>query len=394
MRTHQQFITELKKLINFYRSSLYAYDQTDYFLYQWRKKKDSLIEIDIEANPPSFYKSKSKGVVSENQKNLAEIVFVRFVSALEVFLIDQIREIFISHKEPFKKDNIILEFRQSDLLSIKSTADIYNLVISKELRRLSSGGFNEIIKYYNKSLKIDVAKIYPGFKVMEEYHQRRHLLVHRLGKTDQFYRDKYNYQEHNITVENFYLESCFEDFKKFSEELLEQVENRSKENFSIQKANKKPEAKCQIEVEFSKKTTPIFEPNYEFWAGDSLCMFNNLFDRKVFHSPQIPTFYLSGSASEILAYNAIVEAEVKRCKIKATIVSKISKPNSQKSITLDKYLIEKIRLKLPEQPWQKNQHKRTAKELGLSNAIVSKAITELIKNGSFKSQSGGKLLEG
>ena len=58
MRTHQQFISELNTLINFYRSSLYAYDQTDYFLYQWRKKKDDLIEIDIEVNPPTFYKSK------------------------------------------------------------------------------------------------------------------------------------------------------------------------------------------------------------------------------------------------------------------------------------------------------------------------------------------------
>lgn len=392
MRTHQQFISELNTLINFYRSSLYAYDQTDYFLYQWRKKKDDLIEIDIEVNPPTFYKSKVKGVVSENQKNLAEIVFVRFVSALEVFLIDQIREIFISHKEPFKKENIILEFKQSDLLSIKSTADIYNLVISKELRRLSSGGFNEIVKYYNKTLKIDIANIYPGFKVMEEYHQRRHLLVHRLGKTDQFYRDKYNYQGHNITVENFYLENCFEDFKKFSEEILEQVKNRSKENFSTQKNNKKPEAKCQIEVEFSKKTTPIFESNYEFWAGDALYMFNNIFDRKVFHSPEKPTFYLSGTAMQILAYIAIVETEIKRSKIKAIIVSKISNQNSNKPILLDKHLIEKIKLKLPEQPWQKNQHKRTAKELGLSNVIVSKAITELIKNGTFKLQRGGKIL--
>ena len=47
---------------------------------------------------------------------------------------------------------------------------------------------------------------------MEEYHDRRHLLVHRLGKADEQFRKKYNLKSQRITIEEDYLFECFDDF--------------------------------------------------------------------------------------------------------------------------------------------------------------------------------------
>lgn len=394
MTSFDQFNKELTKLEIFYKSSLYAYDQTDLLLYHWRKNHEKLKEIDIDINRPTFYKSKEKGIVSQNQKNLAEIIFVRCVSALEVFLVEQVREIFFITKEPFKKEHILIEFKQSDLLCAKSTTDIFNKIITKEIRKLSSGGFNEIIKYYKKTFSIDIAEINPKKEILEEYHQRRHLLVHRLGKTDQFYRDKYNYSEASITVEKFYLEHCFEDFKAFAFEIHLQIKSKLKNNFYIKTSKQKTEAKCKINVESLIKPTKIFDLNYEFLSGDSIIMVGNLFDQKIENDDGKFSFFVSGTKIEILAYINIIETEIQRGKIKAKVESKFSHKDSHKPKNeLTEYLLEKIRMRLPEQPWVNGQHKKTAKELGLANKTVSKAISILIEKGYFKKQINGKVVE-
>ncbi|WP_366185553.1 winged helix-turn-helix transcriptional regulator [Flavobacterium ovatum] len=394
MTTFDQFNKELTKLENFYKSSLYAYEQTDFLLYHWRKNQEKLKEINFEVVKPTFYKIKTKGTVSDNQKNLAEIIFVRCVSALEVYLTEQVREVFFITKEPFKKEHIMVEIKQSELLSAKSTTDIFNKIINKELRRLSSGGFGEIIKYYKKTLLIDISEIKPKRDIIEEYHQRRHLLVHRLGKTDQFYRDRYNYTEPTITVEKYYLEHCFEDFKEFAHEIHNQIKIKLTNNFYIKKSKQKSEAKCKIDLDLSSKKMNIFDSNYEFLSGDSITRFGNLFEQKIKNNDNSESIFISGTKIEMLAYVNILNAEIKRGKIKATVETKFSQKNSEKPRNeLTTYLLDKIKSRLPEQPWTKNQHKRTAKELGLSNKTVSRAIEKLIEDGILKKQYNGEIIE-
>jgi hypothetical protein len=153
----------------------------------------------------------------------------------------------------------LVELKQSDILSAKSTTEIFNKIINKELRRLSSGGFSEIVKYYKKTLLIDIAEIKPKREIIEEYHQRRHLLVHRLGKTDQFYRDRYNFSEPNITVEKYYLEHCFEDFREFAHEIHNQIKIKLDNNFYIKKTK---QTGVWQDCEFCSKFTFTFRKKF------------------------------------------------------------------------------------------------------------------------------------
>lgn len=62
-----------------------------------------------------------------------------------------------------------------------------------------------------------------------------------------------------------------------------------------------------------------------------------------------------------------------------------------KELTPD--LLEKVKLALPDQPWERGIHKAVANEVGLSNSLVTKAIRKLIEDGTFNEQIDGELYE-
>jgi hypothetical protein len=155
------------------------------------------------------------------RRALNEVVYVRVISILEVYLTDSLLDIFAESKTPFKSKN---EFKisQSELLSI-SQEDLFDRVISKECRKLSSGGFDIIVKYYKKNFHIDVSIMSPGLRKMQEYHDKRHLLVHRLGSTDEKYRRKYSTEELKIKIDNEYLDQAFSDIYSFVKEINRKI---------------------------------------------------------------------------------------------------------------------------------------------------------------------------
>ena len=72
--------------------------------------------------------------------------------------------IFAATKIPFQNKNEI-KFSQSEILSI-SQEDLLEKIITKECRKLSSGGFDEIKKYYKKNFNTDISSISPGLMKM------------------------------------------------------------------------------------------------------------------------------------------------------------------------------------------------------------------------------------
>ena len=280
MKAFQNFSYDINKLEAFYRSTIYTYEQTEEILsYQKRNKVqfDVKNETGLLIKQPHSFKAKRKSNI-ELRKNLCEIVFVRVVSALEVFLVDLVRDAFLESKEPFKKQDVIPQFSQAELLSFQSTSEIYAKIINKETRRLSSGGFLDIIKFYKKYFDVELANIAPGKSKMEEYHDRRHILVHRIGKTDIQYRDKYNTTKQSISIEEDYLLECIKDFRYFCDLVNNQVIFQLKNQFD-KKLNqgKRIERKVFIQIEFlTKIELDCIKPDYEFWANDEYSRFTDI----------------------------------------------------------------------------------------------------------------------
>lgn len=68
-------------------------------------------------------------------------------------------------------------------------------------------------------------------------------------------------------------------------------------------------------------------------------------------------------------------------------------PTQTPRIDLSPEIVNKVKSLLPAQPWPKHIHKTIAGEIGVSNALVQKAIRQLISDGIFKEQIDGKLYE-
>lgn len=399
MKAYQNFKREIEKLETFHKSTLYAYEETESLLHIWYKNKWKFNvenEIGFKVEKPELFGTK-RSRKTQRRKNLNEIVFVRLISALEVFLVDLVRDAFLETKEPFKKQDLIFQLSQAELLSIKSPASLYNKVINRECRKLSSSGFNEIIKYYKKNFQIDLASFTPGKSKMEEYHERRHLLVHRLGRTDIQYRDKYNTTKLAVSIDDNYFNECIEDLSVFSEmvnnQMIYQVETYSKKS---PKKKKEVERKITLKVSFQNENQELvyFQNGYEFWSQDEFSVFGDILDSTIIIDAKTIEFNLSGTFAQIRSYTRII----KRIQKKENITIEITKENIRTQNVphtriLDDELLKKIEEKLPTQPWETGIHKKIASELDVSNKLVSIAIQQLITKGIFKHQFDGKIID-
>ena len=232
---------------------------------------------------------------------------------------------------------------------------------------------------------------------MEEYHDRRHLLVHRLGKTDQQYRDKYNTSKSGISIDDSYLLDCFADFVAFSEMVNNQVIYKLKNDFEEKKKKEIiTERKLTIVIELLKDVIPeCLEPNFEFWAGDEFSMLSDILDSKKQIEPNKVELKISGTFRQIKSYTRLIRREQRqKVIILETVKEKICGVQAVPlQRILDEEILEQIKNKLPEQPWEKGVHKQIATELGFTNKLVSVAIQQLIARKIFKQQIDGIVID-
>jgi hypothetical protein len=65
----------------------------------------------------------------------------------------------------------------------------------------------------------------------------------------------------------------------------------------------------------------------------------------------------------------------------------------QPKIELTPELVERVRSRLPEQPWEKDIHKIVAREAGISNSLATRIIKRLVTDGIVYDQVDGELFE-
>lgn len=349
MTAFVNFNQELKRLREFYQATIYAYNQTDYFLRLKRKHTEDLTNLEIKIEKqPNFYRLKKPSAVSANEKNLSEIVFIRVISGLEVYMKDSILEIFRKNKLPFKNLKKDLKFDYNELLSFKSTADIVNKLIKTELREVKNGGISELVRYYNNTFGLEINIGSPEFKKLLKYHDQRHILVHRLGKTDEVYRKKYGYNIFTISIDEDYLMTCIDDFNAFVNQIEELLELKFKDEYYRLEQSKKPEKQIRFSVEILKGKPEIFNFNYEFWIDEQPVMFGNILrDREDIDTKKF-IISIAGKNREIENYIKIVDSFASKNKIKVEYLLKKKKQLPP----LSRETLIKIKEYLPPIPWE------------------------------------------
>ncbi len=400
MEAYDKFQTEFAHLEMLLASTLFAYDET--ILRSTQRAKEGFIDrkepiFRTLAGGNEFKLANTlKSLHNKYKKSfrtiLRETIFVRAISVLEVFLIDTVREILLARKDLFLNSEIVT-ISYPHLLSFKNSSEIFSYVINKECRNLQNGGFKDINKYFRNRLKIELNNFNEPLRIIFEYHDKRHLIVHRLGSTDKEYRHKYATEAKRVNISEKYLISAFKNIRAFCDFVL---------NESLQIINSADNCLIETDDSFAKiavktldqKGSEAIKANYIFSFDDNVMQLKDLNFRTVKENDDIYNIIIAGDINFLKRYIAILKRlEFNKSIEIINIELTEAKPSKKKNVPISIEMFEKIRNLLPPQPWEKGMHKIIASKLGVSNKAVQSVIKKLISEGVFKQQVNGQLIE-
>ncbi|MBM3120110.1 MAG: hypothetical protein FJ006_11315 [Chloroflexi bacterium] len=380
MRTFANLRLEVSRLRQLYFTTKYASNETA------SSVSDKLKRGEIDGNAKLYFQGKEQDdyLISSSifalghrlsrqlPRYLRELIFVRIISALEIFLVDSVAEVFAINKKPFKS-NYNIQILQAELLSAESLSDIFTRVIVRECRSLHGGGFGEIKKYYRKTLGIDFAVLVDVLK-LEEYHDRRHLLVHQLGKTDTIYQKKHNTKQKTVTVDEKDLLESIDVLLAFANSVNERLDDICKD---VSPAKIKPaNYNCKLILILETESARNFVlPTWQFWADNRLVFLRDILTSSRYLDEGTIELDLQGDQTPIKNYLKQLKKYEKTGEL--TILAREAHNLEPCKLSADD--IVRIRTSLPAKPWPVNIHKTIALGLGLKTSEVYKAINQIIK---------------
>jgi hypothetical protein len=193
------FCRNIRGIEELYEISSWAYKNSKLLPgnHRWNEDKQGQKELELIDNDRLVSRYKNHGHFRSGLREscpsmLRAVLYVRAISVLEVYLIDSVKYSFARNPQAFQSQKKHLQISHNQLLSSKSISSLRWEIAEKETRNLHSSGFKEVVKFYKNQLNVDMAELGIRLGDLEKFHDRRHLLVHRLGKIDSQYRHKYN----------------------------------------------------------------------------------------------------------------------------------------------------------------------------------------------------------
>ncbi len=209
-----------------------------------------------------------------------------------------------------------------------------------------------------------------GITYLKQWHQKRHLIVHRLGQTDEQYRKKYNSDESYIILNEQELSDLFDVMKKFAD----YIEKKLSQYVLTHQADNVVE----IIVEVIHETAlQHLEPTFEIKVKkNNYIPLSVILKTKEVKHDGIYTITLSGIYAYIRKYYKILRKAESAGKLKIISMETISLAPTNRKIKPQPWDdVERVLKILPEKPWKKHIHKEIAKQLGWSNSKVHSIIS-------------------
>jgi hypothetical protein len=375
---------EINKLESLYYKNRVFYEGQEY------KKIHRIIEKEYNGN----IKIRNKRKI---MNTFRETILIRLISALEVYLIDIVRESFLYIPDVFLSNNKKANFTDSDIIRSVDIITLQESIVNKKLREIHNSGFDSIMLLLIKRLKLEEKMIVPSLSVMKKYHDIRHLLVHTLGATDYQFRHQYNTDVEKIFIDHDFLEKAFSDFRKFFMSLQRQVDAL----FITPRRMRSSKTKniIEYEIQVTGYEDNLIDNDYMFIENDIIIHSGELIKKIVYKDNKKCTLILSGSRKKIEIY-------LSKLKFNSTVLKYLNPllddiefhkydpiTKRYKKLYASSKYIDLVRNSLPGQPWNKGIHKEIGKKLDIPYKQVSRAIDYLIYLKEFKDQVDGKLID-
>lgn len=375
MKSYARFICELNRLKKLYNASLFCLEEGRNKIQELNKNtkfsKDKKIYLRglndskyiISDHPWDFISRDSGGY----KGYMREIIFIRLISALEVFLIDMIRELFTKRKDLFYKEGEKIEFHSYELLSINAISKLWSEFINRKCRKLQNGGFNHLCNYYSRHFNININNFSVNFSYLQKIFEIRHILVHRLGVPDQQFKLKYKYTRKKVSLSEEEFRELIKNMEIFAKEIDNGVEKLNNEKILLQGQNS-PEVNFKIKVSIvSGNPCPLLDDQFCFLHGEHIIALKDILKDIILEENN--TFItLAGEAEVIRTYTNLLG----QCE--ELIIIDIDKSIKFNEIYLDHLGIKSIYKELPKKRWPTDIHKILAKKLNLDERVISTAL--------------------
>ena len=251
----------------------------------------------------------------------------------------------------------------------------------------------DITKYFRNRLKIELNNFTEPLRLIFEFHDKRNLIVHRLGLTDKEYRHKYAIEAKKVNISEKYLISSFKIIRYFCDFVLNeslQIIN-SADSFISQP----DDSFVQIAVKpLDKKGIEAIKKNYIFSFDDNVIQLKDLSLQSIKGTDDLYNLIISGNINFLKRYIAILKKLETNKSIEINNIELTEfKQTKRKNIPISNEMFEEIKNHVPPQPWEKGMHKMIASKFGISNKIAQAVIRKLISDGVFKHQVNGQIIE-
>jgi len=317
-------------------------------------------------------------------KELSELIFVRVISILEVFLISQVRELFLLRKDLFHSEEKIGVVR-GELLNTNSITELWSKLIERELRKLQNQSLKDKAKYFRKYLGIEFSRS-PSYPApLEVIHDKRHLIVHRLGKTDLQFRKKYGLEVRTIQIAKEDLNDAFSNVRAFGAFIFENAERLVTDGTCI-----KHNYEAALTVKILKAGVEnVFDNDFKFIDDDKLVWCSDFIETTSRSESEV-TVVMKGDKSLITSYIRLIRKLHNGRSIQIIEIYNNPNPISLQGRKLSNGEIAELATHMPERPWRKDIHKRIAVIKGTSNSVISKALKGILDNPELVSRIGEK----
>lgn len=380
LRAFKYFELELKSLASFLIvNNPYYKELEENNIWELNDIKNEKIRVESLLNfPPTT----SDFIIRSFGKNISflgrELVYIRIISALELFLVQSVRDIFKQTSEPFKSNQKRVELNYSQILNISSVSEVRNHLLNKETRPLSSAGYEDVVKYYKQQLGIDISSIGVGLQKMKYYHQIRHILVHRLGKADKKFKKDFGFNKTYIQVTEDLLVNLFNDVYTYAEKVSEKVVKLIDDNTKIEVYKQYKGERLRIEFD-SKITDKVnfLEPEFHFWVGDEVFYLEDL-GVHILSKGSRYIVEIWGEGDILKSYKKNVKQRLRTSKHFENI---LIKPVLHPKVFNESIILAVSKLLPKSGLWPNDIRKNIAIKLGISNSNVDRIIKVLNDRG-------------
>jgi hypothetical protein len=156
---------------------------------------------------------------------LAEMTLVYVMSFYEAFVKDYLKEILVFRRELlFSKKTLTFE----EAASVQSIDELISYMAEKEVEGLAYESVDDLAKYFDDKLNINIVKTFVLWSIIREASYRRNIIVHNRGITNKIYCIKTGHKKigEDLQTDIAYVIAVTDAVKAFLDFLHETVKRK------------------------------------------------------------------------------------------------------------------------------------------------------------------------